>query len=175
MNYKPYAGIGSRDTPVDVMKTMTGVAVALAGAGFTLRSGFANGADMAFEEGCDHINGKKEIFIPWFKFNGSNGRPSHIVASDEQFSQAMRLSAQFHPNWDNLSQPVKKLMARNAFQVLGLNLLSPVQFIICWTPGGQMKGGTSQALRIAQAHNIKIVNLGSETGMEDLQELGRLL
>jgi hypothetical protein len=151
------------------------VARALGAAGFTLRSGFAKGADTAFERGCDAVNGKKEIFVPWLKFNESNGQKFHIVASDEQFSQAMRLSAQFHPNWNNLSQPVQRLMARNAFQVLGLNLLSTVQFIICWTPDGKMVGGTSQALRIAEAYCIKVVNLGSETGMEDLEALGRLL
>jgi len=175
MDYKPYAGIGSRDTPEPILATMFEVARALGTAGFTLRSGFADGADQAFENGCDPVNGKKEIFVPWFKFNGSNGRPFHIVASDEQFASAMRLSAQFHPNWDKLNQPVQKLMARNAFQILGLNLLSPVQFIICWTPDGKMVGGTSQALRIAEAYCIKVVNLGSKTGMDDLQALGRLL
>jgi hypothetical protein len=175
MDYKPYCGIGSRDTPADTLMIMQGVATALATAGFTLRSGYADGADQHFEKGCDAIGGKKEIFLPWRSFNGSTGQSFHIVPDDDKMAQAMRLSAKFHPNWDKLNQAVKKLMARNAMQVLGLNLLSPAQFIICWTEDGKMKGGTSQALRIAQAYDIKVVNLGHETGMDSLHELGRNL
>ena len=47
-------------------------------------------------------------------------------------------------------------MARNSYQVLGLKLDLPVQFIICYTDGN---GGTQQALRIANHYNIKIINL----------------
>jgi len=34
--------------------------------GYTLRSGGANGADTAFEEGCC----RKELYLPWPGFNG---------------------------------------------------------------------------------------------------------
>ena len=44
-----YAGIGSRETPIEVQKAMYRVAKYLEGKGFTLYSGGANGADKAFE------------------------------------------------------------------------------------------------------------------------------
>ena len=67
----------------------------------------------------------------------------------------------YHPNWDNLSQGAKKLMARNACQVFGITGDQPVDFIICWTPNGEITGGTGQALRIAKDFNIPVFNLGS--------------
>lgn len=44
-----YAGIGSRETPLSMLKTMTKVADMLAKKGYTLNSGGAIGADVAFE------------------------------------------------------------------------------------------------------------------------------
>jgi hypothetical protein len=37
---------------------------------------------------------------------------------------------------------------------------SPVDFIVCWTPYGEVTGGTGQALRIAKANEIAIYNFG---------------
>ena len=43
---RAYAGIGSRETPDQVLQIMTDLAVALAKEKFTLRSGGAGGADI---------------------------------------------------------------------------------------------------------------------------------
>jgi cell division GTPase FtsZ len=59
---------------------------------------------------------------------------------------------------------VRKLHARNAMIVLGKNLDDPVDFIICWTPGGTGSGGTGQALRIARAYGIPVYDLGDKNG-----------
>ena len=56
-----YAGVGSRETPLDVLKTMWKIGNYLATKGYTLRSGGAKGADTAFENGCDSVIGSKEI------------------------------------------------------------------------------------------------------------------
>jgi hypothetical protein len=50
-------------------------------------------------------------------------------------------------------------MTRNSFQVLGPDLQSPVSFVVCWTTGGKISGGTGQALRIAKDLSIPIFNL----------------
>ncbi len=68
--YIPYAGVGSRETPDNVLVQMTKIATFLENKGFTLRSGGAPAADDAFEKGVHIIHGKKEIFLPWYKFNG---------------------------------------------------------------------------------------------------------
>ncbi len=45
------------------------------------------------------------------------------------------------------------------FQVLGSDLETPVSFVVCWTIGGKISGGTGQALRIAKDLGIPIFNL----------------
>ena len=52
------------------------------------------------------------------------------------------------------------LQARNAMQVAGPNLNRPADRIVAWTPGGEIVGGTGQALRMAQDMGIEIRNLG---------------
>ena len=54
-----YAGIGSRKTPIKILKEMTKIANFLNKKGYILRSGGAIGADKAFENGSGN---KKEIF-----------------------------------------------------------------------------------------------------------------
>src|SRR5277367_3304536 len=129
---KYYAGIGSRETSQEVKWQIHAIALYLADDGWTLRSGGADGADIAFEYGAG--DGLKEIFLPWKGFN--NNRSSLYDIPDK----AYEISAQHHPRWQYLKAPVKKLMARNAQQVLGKNLDSPVEFVICWTPDGCTKG-----------------------------------
>ena len=52
-----YSGIGSRETPDNVLVVMEKLGAAFAKKGFVLRSGGADGADSAFERGCDSANG----------------------------------------------------------------------------------------------------------------------
>lgn len=161
-----YAGIGSRKTPRKYIELFKRVGAYLATQGVTLRSGGADGADKAFEIGCDMVNGKKEIYIPWKNFNDSN---SNLVLSDKR---AVELAKKYHPQWAVLSQGAKKLQARNCHQVLGKDLETPSNFIICWTEGGNGQGGTGQALRIARDYNIPYFDCG---GYDDINECRRKL
>lgn len=145
-----YAGIGSRRTPPEILQKMEAIAKFLAKMGYTLRSGGAEGADSAFERGCDTASGQKEIFIPWPNFNGR--KENIFLPTEEAFSMA----AKIHPAWDKCSFGARKLHARNCHQILGINLDDPVDFVVCWSPGN---GGTEQALRLARIHNISIFNL----------------
>ena len=150
---KYYAGIGSRETPSDILSLMTNISEMLEEEGYVLRSGGADGADLAFEKG---VKKNKEIFLPWKNFN--NNSSSLFEISEE----AEKMAEKFHPNYSYLSQGAKRLHARNCNQVLGSNLNSPVEFVICWTKYGTENGGTGQAMRIAKANGIKIYNLGKE-------------
>jgi len=160
MNIK-YAGIGSRSTPEAIQTLMKDIAERLAIRGWTLRSGGADGADKAFENGCDIQNGKKEIFIPWNKFNGSSS--SLFPPSDE----ALMIACKIHPAWKNLSGPAKLLHARNCHQILGQNLDDPVSVVICWTQDGKVVGGTATAIKIAEERNIPVLNLALSTDIKE--------
>ena len=72
-----YSGIGSRETPPDVLGIMEDAAFRLARIGFVLRSGKAGGADAAFQIGVQkyclsldkekperYSGGKAEIYTP---------------------------------------------------------------------------------------------------------------
>lgn len=154
-----YAGIGSRKTPKEIIKIFIKLGFLFAKKGFTLRSGGAPGADMAFENGCFFGNGKMEIYLPWKNFNNNYSKLYKIT------EDAMILAESFHPAWDKLTEYAKNLHSRNCYQILGFNLNKPVNFVVCWTPG---KGGTEQALRIARAYKIPIFNFYNENTKEEL-------
>ena len=155
-----YAGIGSRETPNNILHLMDAIATHLSLLGFTLRSGGAPGADSAFESGCDRAAGKREIYIPWPGF-----QHRFSVRDDRGFVQvgvgknALDMAAKYHPAWERCSRGAQALHARNCYQVLGRRLDTPVNFVICWTKHAAGSGGTGQALRIAKDHDIPIYDL----------------
>lgn len=146
---KAYAGIGSRETPRAVLASMTRIAAQLSGAGYLLRSGGADGADSAFEAGST----RSEIYLPWPRFRD---HPSpHCNVSQA----ALNLAAKYHPQWQLLNKHAQLLHGRNSYQVLGLDLMTKADFIVCWTKGGKGQGGTGQAIRLAQAFGIPVYDL----------------
>lgn len=151
-----YTGIGSRETPPDIIDKMISIGSALASAGWVLRSGGADGADAAFERGCDLVSGQKEIFLPWKAFNKSTS-PLHIIPDN-----AYLLGREIHPAWNNLSMGAKKLHARNTQQILGKDLNSPTDLVICWTKDGKIVGGTATAIKLATNNSIRVINLAIE-------------
>jgi hypothetical protein len=145
-----YAGIGSRETPLEVCRKMTEIASKLSQFHYVLRSGGAPGADSAFEVGAKN----KQIFLPWNGFNGKvENREEYLIPE-----KRLDLVEQFHPNPKALSKRGLDLMSRNSYQILGPELNDPVDFVLCWTKDGKFSGGTAQGLRIAKHYDIPIFN-----------------
>jgi len=163
-----YAGIGSRKTPIETQKMMFEIGAYLSKRGLTLRSGGADGADLMFERGCDSTNGKKEIYLPWKGFNRSNSN----LYSISQI--ALDSVDRYHPNPFSLSFGARKLMARNYYQMMGMDTTSS-SFIVCWTSGGTVNGGTGQAMRIANDYNIPIVNLFGISLDEAVEKINKII
>lgn len=160
-----YAGIGSRSTPHDVLKLMRTIGAWQANRGYILRSGAADGADSAFETGARAVNESLiEIYLPWPWFN------QHPSSLDTPHPDAFEMATQFHPNWGACSPAARKLHARNCHQILGRNLDDPVKFVCCWTRGAAGGGGTGQALRLAQHHNIKIYDLADPAIRDHIEQ-----
>jgi len=166
-----YAGIGSRETPASVLHDMRHIAYQLARMNWILRSGGAPGADTAFENGCNHAGGTKEIYIPWHGFQGRRGAESGVVVAAEQpnFPDALKLASNFHPAWDRCKQGARALHARNGYQILGKSLTQKADCVICWTRNASGTGGTGQALRIAKHFNIPIFDLGNPAAYDGLE------
>lgn len=168
-----YAGIGSRSTPPDILELMTEIGTVLANRGWILRSGYADGADIAFHMGAIMASkgiGNQENYLPWPEFNNC---PPHmgIVASDlPNWKEAIRVAASIHPNWNSCSTGAQKLLARNTYQIAGKDLDLASNCVICWTPNGQEVGGTAQAIRLAKTLNIPVFNLALADAAERLNE-----
>lgn len=159
-----YTGIGSRRTPYHVLSSMHSIAARLARAGFVLRSGGAHGADKAFECAADRAmqgldaGPYKQVFIPWAGFEGRQPDEPGVYLLTEA---ALAAAPHFHPAWGKLTRGAQALHARNLHQVLGPDLDSPSEFVICWTPGGRETGGTATAMRLARSRGVPVYNLAS--------------
>lgn len=165
---KSYSGIGSRTVPEKVIEQILELSVLLAQKGMILRSGGADGADTAFEVGCDSVNGQKEIYLPWKGFNDNTGIDSTKI---DTYDEAQQIAEEYHPAWKYLKHYSKKFHTRNVYQVLGKDLNSPVEFVVCYTQDGKASGGTGQAMRIAEANNIPIYNLYFPETYDNLKQL----
>ena len=165
-----FTGIGSRDCPKDVLIMAEKIGKILAQKGLILRSGAAEGFDSAIETGCDSVGGKKEIYLPWPKFM------DHKSELFNHHPRAEEIAFQYHPNLYSQNAPVVKLMTRNSHQVLGKDMKTKSKFIVCYCPvdkNGVPKGGTSQAIRVAEGEGngkIKIFNLFFKEQLEDLKK-----
>lgn len=164
--YRPYAGIGSRETPKTICDMMELIAYGLARQGFTCRTGGADGADHAFLKGAKNAfhragGASPELFLPWPSFNG------HHSSFSAPPSAAFPIARLYHPGYDRLTSSMQKLMARNAQQIQGRDLQSNSRFVICWTPDGcisgetrnRTTGGTGQAIAHASDLKIPVFNL----------------
>lgn len=163
---KSYTGIGSRKTPLDILNLINKIAIKLDSKGYILNSGGADGADTAFEKGSK----RKQIFLPCESFNGrTHDGISYFNYQKLPYKDlAEETVGLYHPAAHKLSEFAFRLIARNTHQVLGKDLQSSVDFVICWTLNGEDVGGTSQAIRLATAVNIPVFNLGKQEHLERL-------
>lgn len=155
-----FTGVGSRSTPLDVGGLMAAIACKLVRGGWILRSGGADGADLAFESGVTEGERAKHIYLPYPGFNGSASSRSQLRPA------CFEMARQVHPAWDRCTDFARKAHARNAFQVMGDDLQSPSDLLVCWTPDGAIDaatarnaGGTRTAIVLAAARGIPVFNL----------------
>lgn len=155
-----YAGIGSRETPNNILGLMTRIASELEKKGYILNSGGAKGADSAFEKGVRDFRNKR------------------IFLADDADDETIAIAKEIHPAPERLGYYALKLMARNTYQVFGRNLDEPVDFVLCWTKDGKEGhggerpcGGTGQAVEMASLKGIPVINLHNKNALERLSIL----
>lgn len=145
---KYYTGIGSRETPINILKDMSIIAKYLEKKGFIVRTGDAKGADQTFRNSV--IN--KEVY------NVSHANKECLI-----------MASAIHPNWQACSDYAKKLHGRNCKQVLGDDLKTKSLFVVCWTKDGKLIGGTRTAIVLAQKNNIPVYNLAIQEDIKSLK------
>lgn len=139
-----YAGIGRRVCPAPKLSVMTRFATKMQACDWTLRSGGANGSDLAFAQGTT----KKEIFLagkaePW------------------AFEELELCLPHYIKNINTLARYVQNTLARNMMIILGKHGDLPVSFVICYTDS-YSEGGTAYGIRCARRHQIPVFNLHDE-------------
>jgi hypothetical protein len=162
-----YSGIGSRETPAEILHLMRRIALVFDHLGWTLYSGHAPGADQWFESGST----RKKIFLPWQQFEGSDSQYIHDFDSANG-KLAEKTVDIYHPAPWRLSTGARALMARNCYQISGWGH-TPQELsdlVICWTKDGRDSGGTGQAIRIALSCDVPVVNLHDQNEFVSYKE-----
>ena len=169
---RTYAGIGSRSISEQESWVIRTWAAWLKIKGYTLISGNAEGADIAFQEGSQS---DCFVMLPWTGFNEGKYNLDHSrgVMAVGDMPQGRQAVFQYHPNPSALSNGALALQARNYYQVCGLEAFRcpPVDFVLCCADPdsrGGVKGGTGQAVRIAQNLGIPVFNMRSEGWKEGI-------
>lgn len=98
-----------------------------------------------------------------------------IVRNKDLISETERIASEVHPAWDRCNEWARGMHSRNCHQILGYDLKSPVDAVICWTPDGAVVGGTSTAIRISMKYNIPVFNLGVKDKESVLQSIKKFL
>lgn len=173
---KYYAGIGSRQTPVDILNFMKVLASTLAQNGYALRTGGARGADQAFikgavASGCNF----HEVYLPWNNFEEDFVKmyPGKYYWYPTLSAYVMAEKFLGSQHWNRLSGGGKALHARNMHQVLGEDLKTPVKFVVCYAPvnhEGIPQGGTATAMKLAASYGIPVFNLAHHKVRERIQD-----
>ena len=156
---KYYTGVGSRETPSEIMDYMSSISWHLSDLGYVLRSGGADGADSAFQCNADPDN--TEIWIPWSKFAPPIAG-NYITITDAQYSFAREflLNNDILPWFDRMKQGAKKLHARNVFQIIGTSC-KPSEFCLYYAEednNGKVSGGTRTAVEVARLVGVPCYN-----------------
>lgn len=166
--------VGSTDTPPAACTHLSWLSFCLAREGLEVRSGHAEGADWAAEQGASqamdpdcHQLGVKvlpaAIYLPWEGFGRERAVLGRAVVVRSSFA-ADQLVRDYHPKADKLTAGAFSLMRRNGYQVLGDNLDDPSVAIICWRDPAKSTSGTDQALRIGAAYEVPVFNLALGVG-----------
>jgi hypothetical protein len=159
--------IGSREAPKDICDLFTELGVEVRERGWWARSGHAQGIDYASE--CGALK-RCIVYLPWESFNRQKemlGIPRTQPLRDEVLEIVYKHEAYAK----NLKDAVKLIKSRNVYQVLGEDLESPSDIVVCWTEEGKVVGGTGLAIKIATANDIPIINVGDPNVASHLDEI----
>ena len=98
-----------------------------------------------------------------------------IVRNKDLISETERIASEVHPAWDRCNEWARGMHSRNCHQILGYDLKSPVDAVICWTPNGAVVGGTRTALKLSMKYNIPVFNLGVSDKKSVLNDIKNFL
>ena len=165
-----YAGIGSTQTPPEILEAMTELVRELERTGWHLYSGGADGADTAFENGTTRTG--RTVYLPWK--GGYNDRTGDECVTLTNSEQTQEVVSKYHGAWQRCSRGARALHGRNQAIIHGLGHAPAdrrVDAVICWTPGGAAQGGTATGMKMARTAGIPVLNLARVRGADALETM----
>ena len=144
----------------------------LARTGWHLATGGADGADTAFAAGAPA--GRRTLWLPWPGYNGHRRAGLPRAVSRSELSACMDLAAACIPHGSGVRRAVRKLHARNVTILLSKPATGPSMPRCCMDGRGVVTGGTGMGIRIAEAHGIPVLNLGSMSPRSVCEQLAAI-
>ena len=174
---KILTGVGSRETPREILEVMRRVCKKMVLQGYTLRSGGEDGADAYCAYGWgdawseDPEVHDAEIYIPWNGFNSLKAGGENVVLVQDTgiIQSAHKILKEVHPAFDKLTRGPLALHTRNCFQVLGADLNTKSSIVLAYAKTdskGNPMGGTATAINLAKREGIAVRNLYLESDLE---------
>ena len=170
-----YTGVGSRNINEHGTERVRRVASVLQQHTYNLVTGDA-------VKGCDYLFWESTPEHSKVRFGpvGRAPKKSTIIVDKESiaYQRALQIVSIAHPAWRWLPEWTKELHIRNVFQVLGMNVDNPTEFMVCWTPDGaetaketnKKTGGTGTAIRIADGFGVPVFNLQRDDAIPRLEQ-----
>ena len=164
--YKPYAVVGNKEFPSDLIPKLTSIVKKLDSLGYTARTGSMKGLDVEVET----ITTNVELQLPWKNFN--NKESKNTFSSPE----ILALAKSFQPGFEELALPIKGFLAKNVRVLLGSKGISRAIFLLCHSEDGvdtarQVTSRTASvghAIKVADKFNIPVFNLKNPNVEEQL-------
>jgi hypothetical protein len=160
------ACVGSRRLNDDELAECYELGKYLAGEGYVVTTGGAEGADLAFAHGCLSEFGHVIYYLPWEWSNWGHistlctrGSYDMVWYNPDWHQRWTEIGRKCHPNWHNLSDKGKKYHARNAGIMIGEDEEHEIVERIYAYPSPDRRGGTEQSFRMAKYLGIHIVNM----------------
>lgn len=161
-----YTGIGSRETPIDIQQLMTEIAMYLRAEGWTLRTGSGSRADKSYQIAAGE---NKEVYVPWDNFypgqvgitslTEESSRMAHDIWKFREQKGLVPTDGSISGKWEDLHPGTKAMLAKAMCMLLGKNLNTPSDMVICWTPGAKIVGISSHVICLAVFKHIPVFNL----------------
>ena len=170
---KRVAFIGSRDleeVPKASVKAFMDAVTYYAPKGYVMRTGAAPGADQLAAYKFLKLGGTVEFYVPWVAFEQRWLYEMRLKFGDRvagnigPSEEGIKSVYEHHPNPHSLREYPLKLLARNYDIVKDCKLVIAI-------PRPPELGGTSQAMRVARALSIRVINASTEEGVNQIKEL----
>lgn len=151
------AVLGATAAPGDFTALATRIGHHLSRLGYRLAVDHQNRLCQAFSRGMGDLGG----VLPPSPPVGRHGCDEDGLAAR---ADAVRLLDDVRPGWELLPGQAPSRLLAAAYQVRGLDLESPVDFVLCLTGEGLVEEPSDVAMRIAQRHGIPVYDIAAFEG-----------